>query len=318
MGWQTIYVPFLFAGNTIIDQDGIFVYNGTPTTNNLELSVAATAGTDSFGNAYLSGEFSYFEGISQWTAMGIQPLAGQAAQLAWYYTTGLTETGWILGGSLAATAGVASPTGSPLQYNANGQGLLIGAANPEPVELNGYISYGGLTAPAAHTGFANTYADANSNLKFVSGIDGNAYSTGKYVSRVGGAILINSLSNILITSIAVAANVPYEFEAQVLYVENQAAGAAIIGFGGTSVISQVTGNSYFMRTAVEGIRNWNGTLTTDQSLTMTGITMSFTTKGEIVFSSAGTFTIFGTCTVAADTWTVAKGSWLKISPITAD
>lgn len=39
----------------IIDSAGVFFYNGTPAAGNLQISLAATAGSDSFGNAYPQG-----------------------------------------------------------------------------------------------------------------------------------------------------------------------------------------------------------------------------------------------------------------------
>lgn len=44
-----------FVGNDfIINSSGVFFYNGTPAAGNLVLSIAAAAGTDQFGNAYLA------------------------------------------------------------------------------------------------------------------------------------------------------------------------------------------------------------------------------------------------------------------------
>lgn len=48
-----------FGTRYIINSSGMFFYSGTPANGNLVLSVASAAGTDSFGNAYLSGFVSY-------------------------------------------------------------------------------------------------------------------------------------------------------------------------------------------------------------------------------------------------------------------
>lgn len=50
--------PSLVVANKVIvfgPNQGVFVYNGTPAAGNLEISIAATAGTDNFGNSYPSG-----------------------------------------------------------------------------------------------------------------------------------------------------------------------------------------------------------------------------------------------------------------------
>lgn len=44
-----------FGTDFIINSAGIFFYSGTPATGNLAISIAATAGTDSFGNVYPEG-----------------------------------------------------------------------------------------------------------------------------------------------------------------------------------------------------------------------------------------------------------------------
>jgi hypothetical protein len=56
MGWQTEVAIQLQAGNTIINQSGVFIYSGTPASGNLVVSIAPAAGTDQFGNTYPKGE----------------------------------------------------------------------------------------------------------------------------------------------------------------------------------------------------------------------------------------------------------------------
>lgn len=167
--FNNLTIRGVFNGtNFVMNSSGLFFYSGTPAANNLIESHSPASGTDSFGNAYLQGSVTYQQGVSQWTAIAQQSITG-GAQLAWYYTTGLTETGWILGGSWAVVAGVASPTGSPLQYAANGQGLLIGTSTAEPVSVTGYFQLANQTAPAGKSGFATLFADTNSTLAEMHG-----------------------------------------------------------------------------------------------------------------------------------------------------
>ncbi len=55
MGWQVVNVVVLHAGNTIINPNGIFVYDGAPAAGNLIIALAPAAGTDQFANAYIKG-----------------------------------------------------------------------------------------------------------------------------------------------------------------------------------------------------------------------------------------------------------------------
>jgi hypothetical protein len=43
----------------VINSAGAFFYNGTPATGNLAVSIAGSAGTDGFGNPYISGVSTY-------------------------------------------------------------------------------------------------------------------------------------------------------------------------------------------------------------------------------------------------------------------
>jgi len=55
VGWQVVNVVVLHAGNTIINPNGIFVYDGAPAAGNLIIALAPAAGTDQFANAFIKG-----------------------------------------------------------------------------------------------------------------------------------------------------------------------------------------------------------------------------------------------------------------------
>lgn len=148
-------------------------YNGTPASNNLAMSMAISKGTDSFSNDWLGGFSVYFKSVSNWLAFNLSAdPSGSGADFNWYYTTTLTENTWVLGGTWSFAPGVASPTGTPLQYNANGQGLIIGASAIEPVGLIGYIQFAGQTAPSNKTGFIDLYANSSATALAYVGGDG--------------------------------------------------------------------------------------------------------------------------------------------------
>src|SRR5260370_30335990 len=52
---QVVNVVVLHAGNTIINPNGIFVYDGAPAAGNLIIALAPAAGTDQFANAFIKG-----------------------------------------------------------------------------------------------------------------------------------------------------------------------------------------------------------------------------------------------------------------------
>src|SRR6266853_7005956 len=55
VGWQVMNGVVLHAGNTIINPNGIFVYDGPPATGNLIIALAPAAGADEFANAFIKG-----------------------------------------------------------------------------------------------------------------------------------------------------------------------------------------------------------------------------------------------------------------------
>ncbi len=54
----------VISGTSSNGSVGLFMYSGTPAAGNLIASIASTAGTDSFGNAYLAGITSYDPAVS--------------------------------------------------------------------------------------------------------------------------------------------------------------------------------------------------------------------------------------------------------------
>ena len=66
MPWQTQSVVQLFAGNTIINPQGTFVYSGPPAAGNLIFSITPPGTTtDNFGNIVISGAgTSYSSGFA--------------------------------------------------------------------------------------------------------------------------------------------------------------------------------------------------------------------------------------------------------------
>ena len=91
MGWQTVAVPILLAGNTIINSSGVFTYSGAPAAGNLIASQTPASGTDQFGNIYLQGISSYESGFANTMLDG-----------TYFVYSGTLSGGWSQLGSLAA------------------------------------------------------------------------------------------------------------------------------------------------------------------------------------------------------------------------
>jgi hypothetical protein len=315
------------AGNTIINVNGIFQYSSTPAANNLIHSSAQSAGTDGFSNAYLQGDATYFQGISQWTAIANQSLTG-GAQTAWYYTPGLTETGWILGGQLIVVAGVASPSGSPLQYNANGQGLLIGTLNPELVTLTGWLQFLSENTPS-HLAGANELWVTNAtphtlrvqkdDLEPGYGIGETIYTlpvsqtiNGAWAQAIGaGGVNLAS---------KVVAGQQYFFEG-IFELQNPTASTnVLVGFTGPTT-SQC---QWYVHTQTGTTNPLTGAISTgfQSSLTNVQMNMPATPNGVAIAHAWGTFTPSANGTFAAGAgeanaiaFTVLPGTFLKVRTV---
>jgi hypothetical protein len=121
-----------FAGTDfLINSAGVFVYSGTPAAGNLVGSIAASGGTDGFGNNYLAGSASYAATFA--TALN-------AGFVAFY--SGSLAGGW------SALSSVAGDVAGNLQVNAGGQLQLVGSGG---VTINGSADTGNPTINSTST-----------------------------------------------------------------------------------------------------------------------------------------------------------------------
>ena len=124
------------AGDTIINANGTFVYNGTPASGNLIASIAQTSGTDGFGNPYVGGITAY-SGANEWASLtggtvSLQGASGQyqtgqlgtAGSGTTFLSSGLetnTDTGAeVIAQSADAASGSSTITLSAAEVTANG------------------------------------------------------------------------------------------------------------------------------------------------------------------------------------------------------
>lgn len=108
----------------VVNSSGAFFYSGTPAAGNLISSVTNSAGTDSFGNNYLTGPATYDNSTGIATALN-------AGFVAFY--SGSLSGGW------SALSSVSGDSAGNVQVNAGGQLQLIGSSG---VTINGSSSTG--------------------------------------------------------------------------------------------------------------------------------------------------------------------------------
>jgi hypothetical protein len=76
MGWQNVVAEIFEAGDTtVINSSGLFVYSGTPALGNLIVSIATSAGSDTYGNSYPKG-INVTTGIISGTAISGGTITG--------------------------------------------------------------------------------------------------------------------------------------------------------------------------------------------------------------------------------------------------
>ena len=166
MGWQTQVVPQLQAGDTVINANGIFTYSGTPAAGNLILSSAPAAGTDPYGNQYLSGATSYGAGIATQIDSGQMILYTGTLAGGWTLRANILISGAII--ELITSGGVIT-SNNTLDNGSGGATFngIVTFAGAQVTTTNGLTSgqingtSGAASAGTAHTHGGGTYAVAN-------------------------------------------------------------------------------------------------------------------------------------------------------------
>jgi|SRR5579862_4576106 len=313
MGWQVVYVPFLFAGDTIIETKGIFVYSSTPTLGNLIASIAPQAGVDDFGNVFQQGTTSYLTLSGKTYAVGLNTLSGTGLP-------GLSIEDIVsLPTSPAGFFGEASSNVSTPQAFA---AITSGQANATDVasfisvlsQLQAGPTGGQIVLQAGDTQFDingdlfDWVTTASGELVYDSNVDGNSYNVGT-ITRHATALpqTINSASNQLVTGLS--ANIYpglYEMEVNLQYHGNQAAGTPQFQIAQDSgTIINRWGNGIIWDTN-NGVNRFTANTT---NMIYAGPTISVNEwvvflKGFFQCTVAGGIDLFALTSVAADTYVI--------------
>lgn len=195
-GFRNQRLPVFEAGNTIINTNGVFVYNGNPTTGNLVTSVTGnSSGIDGFGNHYLPNLTEYGAGIANsvnsggiefWTG---SLAAGWTLAAAFFYDLTPFSNG---GNYLIMSEAVSIETGIQ-------PALLIGANNLSVASIEvQQPPIGG----SPTTLLLSSFAPGDTSPRFTidaSGLEsrgpGGSAATDTFVKRVGvGQLEINGAS----------------------------------------------------------------------------------------------------------------------------
>jgi hypothetical protein len=237
MGWQVVYVPFLFAGDTIIDTFGLFVYSSTPGPGNLIASIAPQAGTDPYGNQFQQGMTEYLTLSGTTYAVGLNTLSGTGLP-----GLSLQDINHLPTSPAGFFGESSSNTLTPQAFAA----ITSGQANATDVasflsilsQVQSAVTGGQIVIQAGDIQF-----DVNGNLAdwTVSNFgvpqviqttgDGNTYKVGKK-HFTNSTILVNTTGPTNLLSIGnLETSGAYHCEGFALYIGAQAAGAPIMSWG---------------------------------------------------------------------------------------
>lgn len=317
MGWQVVYVPFLEAGGTIINQQGLFVYSGTPTTGNLIASIASVAGVDNFGNAYEAGMTEYLPESGKIFAVGLNTLSG----------TGLPGL---------SIQDIANPPTSPAGFFGESSGnvstpqafaaITSGQANATDVatfisilsQVQSAVTGGQIVIQAADIQFdingttvdfvlaASDYPQYKLNTPNPPG----GFNFGHFETSAAANQAINSLTAQQVTGSNIAVDATsYRIVWEIFYTGNQAAGtpSVAIALTGGATVGFAIGEFKFWQSGgvITRLNPTTGTFTNNQlGPTLVAAEAHMTIEAWVTFSAAGVILINAAEGVNGDSWVV--------------
>lgn len=239
MGWQIVYVPFLFAGNTIINQQGLYTYSSTPALNDLIASIVSAAGLDQFGNKVQAGITSYVTISGTTYAVGLNALSGTG--LPGVSMGDINNPPTAVAGFFGEASGnVGTPQAFAAitsgQANAPDVASFISVLSQVQSAVNGgqiVLQAGDVQHDINGSLIDYTTNSTGSPLVTQTSGDGITYHFGQIAVRDNGVPhLINSTTPIVtLTTTNLAAGKGYYIKGFVTYLGNQAAGAPIFSWG---------------------------------------------------------------------------------------
>jgi hypothetical protein len=300
----------LFSGvnlKIVLNAAGAFFYSPAGGAGNLIASIAPASGTDSFGNAYVQGSAGYvtIAGNRYVTTIGHTTLGSFAGGLVIQNQTSPAN-------QPASVSAIPAATGSQMQI-ASGTGTAL--SQPAVVNLIDSLNSGfagGQIQLGVPGGGVGQVVSVNA--------DGNTYRVERLSVRLAANQLVNSAAMANVITIAnAAAGQQYRIEGEIVFTTAAAAGAAALQFASTGTITDMSVS--YRNWSVGGSSNTNANrftaLTTalNSNTFAAGIGQFIELRGWVTFATAGNFGVQMACTIAADTYTVQKDSFLDLMPV---
>lgn len=298
-GFNTPVLLNFAAGNTIINPNGYFQYDGSPAAGNLIYSNTSATGTDKFGNNYLAGE-SFYNNIAD-TVLNIYH------SIITFYT--------MSGNPGATFASVAT-----MVLNRNlGLGLY-------GLGITGFIELITNSGTSESIITNDTLGVLNYQATGSLAADSNTYHIGEEVLFSTSPTTINSTAGNAVNNLNTQVAARSYFMRCML--------RCVAGAGVTQVMApQLTGTAtlsgtqrvftkYFPETAGTTVTPGNiGSLNANPGVLPAaipnGTVFDWELEGVVTFSAAGTFGIQGVLVTsnADETFTIQTGSYLKLRPV---
>jgi len=331
----------LGGGAVTINNQGIFIYSGTPALNNLIVSAASAAGTDAVGNNYPLGLAVYLTvaGNRNTIALNQSAPSGQGG-ISMYFTApnGPTITGGVYGSASGSGGGIVfmqSGAGnsdsmattfalSQVQSGGVPHGLVQDAAGISQaqgwLEIDG--PFGGMTVvpPILINNRGILIAPNANGLPSVKcGTDNNLYIPG-VTTRVPGLITINTTTaTAVLTFLNLVANQWYHYRYMIYYTCSTSAGNPNFAIGGSQLgtLGGVVGKGgyYGNGTPETNVTLMNGALANFPGPVMVAAGLFvFELEGDIMSTTGGSLVLFASTSNVANPYTIAVGSFVRIMP----
>lgn len=330
MGWQVVYVPFLFAGNTIINQQGVYVYSSTPTLGDLIASIVSVAGTDQFGNPVQAGLTDYVTIAGTTYAIGLNSLSGTG--LPGLSMGDINNPPTAVAGFFGeASSNVSTPQAFAAvtsgQANASDVASFISILSQVQSSVTGgqIVLQAGIVQIDDAGNIANFTVDNSQILRYIDNANNQGWSVGESIKQLSGtAQSINSVTPVVITlsGISLQWNVVagefYYFKIFVVYAGAGAVGTPVIGVdGGATLVSlnsvaQWLGNGAVFQSSGSGYVL--GTFTNLTGPTLNTGNNALVWEGTFQCSASGTFNFRAQEGTAGDAWTI-KGGFGILEPV---
>lgn len=287
----------------VINNQGLFFYNGTPAHGNLKLAIASSGGTDAYSNPYTDNIASY----------SLTGGSGGYAQIATNATTGLPYL-------ILEPPGFTHPSANPQVIGEIGN---AGAAN----ELTQAVLYSGAeaawggagaayvtTTSRSQDGTVPSSVSLNGDQTHCTPKDGNTYSLGRLCVHTTGTVTINTATAIPILSVNVQPGI-YRLHIHMVCLTGGTALTSVFAINtGTATAGTTIGTERRGRasTSADVVRPINTSgLPGGNTLALNASELTtYEFEGLLTITGAGTLVI--AATTSTSSYAIATGSYMEL------